>query len=224
MPYETRRLRGETVWAAVSANGQLKKDPTGRVEIFYRPGGKPYRAGAANLEATLVVDRKPDSEFPGGDAEVAAPKTGAPKKRAAAPAAPAVAKDDDEIIAYTDGACTGNPGPMGIGVVLLDGGQRQELSEYLGAGTNNIAELTAILRAIELAPQDRPLRIHTDSSYAIGVLSLGWKAKANQELIAGTKAAIKARARVTFIKVAGHSGIPENERCDELARDAITSR
>ena len=129
------------------------------------------------------------------------------------------------VTVYTDGACTGNPGPMGIGVViLLPDGKRHEMAEFLGHGTNNIAELTAIQRAVEAAPTDRPLRIHTDSSYAIGVLSKNWKAKANQELILAIKSQMKARGRIALIKVAGHSGVPENERCDELARNAITKR
>ena len=116
---------------------------------------------------------------------------------------------------------------MGIGVVAVDGGKRRELGEYLGIGTNNIAELTAIDRALDLAGSDatkRRLRIHTDSAYSIGVLSKGWKAKANQELIARMRRRLATLPNVEFVKVAGHAGIPENERCDELAREAITGR
>lgn len=208
------KLRGESVWAKITDGGELVKDAGGRVEIFYKLGGKSYRAGAANLEPALITETKPDSEFAGAEAAAPSPTS----KVTATPATP------DEIIAYTDGACTGNPGPMGIGVVLLDQGARREVGEYLGAGTNNIAELTAIWRAITLTETTRPIRIHTDSSYAIGVLSKNWKAKANQQLIADIKAAMRARPRVTLVKVAGHSGVPENERCDALARGAITSR
>ena len=127
---------------------------------------------------------------------------------------------------WTDGACSGNPGPMGIGVVVIDGAQRKEKGEYLGIGTNNIAELTAVDRGIDLAgpvAADKRLRVYTDSSYVIGVLSKGWKAKANQELIAKLKRKLAPLA-LDFVKVAGHAGVPENERCDELARDAITGR
>jgi len=113
---------------------------------------------------------------------------------------------------------------MGIGVVVIDGAKRREKGEYLGVGTNNIAELTAIGRGIELAGDGgRRMRVYTDSSYAIGVLSKGWKAKANQELIAQLKRQI-APLDVEFVKVAGHAGVPENERCDELARDAVNGR
>jgi ribonuclease HI len=117
---------------------------------------------------------------------------------------------------------------MGIGVVVIDGGERREAGEYLGVGTNNIAELTAIERGVELAGADRDdgrrFRIYTDSSYAIGVLSKGWKAKANQELIARIKRRLAAHPRVEFVKVAGHAGVPENERCDEIARVAVSGR
>jgi len=116
---------------------------------------------------------------------------------------------------------------MGIGVVAVDHGKRREHGEYLGIGTNNIAELTAIDRALDLAGADagtRRLRIHTDSAYSIGVLSKGWKAKANQELIARMRRRLASLPNVEFVKVSGHSGIPENERCDQLARDAITGR
>jgi ribonuclease HI len=110
---------------------------------------------------------------------------------------------------------------MGIGVVILDGRERRELSEYLGLGTNNIAELTAILRALEVCPRERPLVVHSDSAYALGLLGKGWKAKANQELVAELRAVARGFRSIRWVKVAGHAGIPENERCDQLARDAV---
>ena len=126
---------------------------------------------------------------------------------------------------WTDGACTGNPGPAGIGVVVGDGDQRQEVSEFLGPGTNNIAELTAIERGLQLVTdRQRPVEVYSDSSYAIGLLSQGWKAKANQELVARIRALVATFPRVRFVKVAGHSGIPLNERTDELATGAIRDR
>ena len=125
---------------------------------------------------------------------------------------------------WTDGACSGNPGRWGSAWSSSTAAQRREKGEYLGVGTNNIAELTAIERGIDLADggdAGRRLRVYTDSSYAIGVLDKGWKAKANQELIARLKRRL-APLDVEFVKVAGHAGVPENERCDELARGAIT--
>src|SRR5690606_30830355 len=112
------------------------------------------------------------------------------KARAKDPA-PAPDHPDGAIIVYADGACSGNPGPAGLGVVIMDGDERRELSEYLGEGTNNIAELTAIKRAAEaLAGRDEPIHMFTDSSYSIGVLTKGWKAKKNPELVASVKRAL----------------------------------
>ncbi len=126
---------------------------------------------------------------------------------------------------YADGACSGNPGPAGLGVVVLDSESRVELSEYIGQGTNNIAELTAILRALEeTADSERGLVIHTDSSYSIGVLQKGWKAKANQELIAELREHLRHRKDIKLVYVPGHAGVKWNERADSLARAAVTSR
>ena len=136
----------------------------------------------------------------------------------------------DALELWTDGACSGNPGPMGIGVVAIDGAKRRELSEYLGVGTNNIAELTAIERALDAADdatgndRARRMRVYTDSAYSIGVLSKGWKAKANQELVARIRRRLAEYPNVEFVKVSGHAGVPENERCDELARAAVDRR
>src|SRR6185503_18224067 len=122
-------------------------------------------AGARNLE----VD--PEAETI-SDATAAGPDKGEANGVAAIPG--------DALIVYTDGACTGNPGPMGLGVVILDGRERKEVSEFLGHGTNNIAELTAIVRALELCPRGRTVVLHSDSAYALGLLGKSWKAKANQ--------------------------------------------
>jgi ribonuclease HI len=112
---------------------------------------------------------------------------------------------------------------MGIGVVLLSGKHRKEISEYLGpVGTNNIAELTAILRALEaIKDRKRPVVVYSDSAYAIGLLSMGWKAKANKDLVEKIRQFLRLFPDVQFVKVAGHAGVVENERCDELAREAI---
>jgi ribonuclease HI len=115
---------------------------------------------------------------------------------------------------------------MGIGVVVVAGDQRKEHGEYLGKGTNNIAELTAIGRGLEIAEElapgeDHPIRVYTDSSYAIGLLSLGWKAKANQPLVAELRDLVRGYRNLRMVKVEGHAGVPENERCDLLARQAV---
>ena len=90
----------------------------------------------------------------------------------------ATAPKPHEWIAFTDGACSGNPGPAGAGFVVIEpGGKIHEGFEYLGEATNNVAELTAVLRGLQGVPDvGAPVRVHTDSGYAIGVLQKGWKA------------------------------------------------
>src|SRR5262249_50554522 len=129
------------------------------------------------------------------------------------------------IHVWTDGACTGNPGPAGLGVVVIDGKERRELGEFLGEGTNNIAELAAIERGLaSVRDRERPVIVYSDSAYAIGLLSQNWKPKANVELVARIRTLTAQFADLRFVKVPGHAGVPENERCDELARTAILSR
>ena len=129
------------------------------------------------------------------------------------------------MLAYADGACSGNPGPAGLGVVLRHDGRSRCLSEYLGRATNNVAELTGILRALEATPDPaRPLRIYTDSTYAIGVLTKGWKPKKNVELIAEIREALDGLDDVRIHHVPGHAGVELNDLADNLAVQAVKSR
>ncbi len=206
MPWIRRNLRGSKVFVKARADGKPATGSDGRVDVKYKldEGAKVYRASLKNLEATGDP----------ADDELLAEVERAP-----------TAHDPDAVVVYTDGACSGNPGPMGIGVVVLDKGERKEISEYLGTGTNNIAELTAIERAFDAldgTARDRPVIVHADSSYAIGLLSQGWRAKANTELVERLREKAARFPKLRFVKVEGHAGVPENERCDELARDAIT--
>ena len=147
----------------------------------------------------------------------------APPKKPTVPVDPV---DPDSIVAYTDGACLGNPGPAGLGyVVMYPDGKRIRRGEPIGHGTNNVAELTAILRVLETVDErGRPLVIHTDSSYSIGVLTRDWKAKANTELIVEIRDAMKSFAHLELRKVKGHAGNPLNELVDELARTAAETQ
>lgn len=131
----------------------------------------------------------------------------------------------DSIIVYTDGACSGNPGPCSAAAVLEYQGKRLAVSEYLGIGTNNIGELNAVKLALKnMKRTDLPVVIHSDSTYVIGVLSKNWKAKENTALISDIRRLLAAFSNVRFVKVAGHAGIPGNELVDELARNAVSAR
>lgn len=238
MPWVRASLRGQTVFARATESGQLA-ETSGKVEIRYKANdGRRYDALAKNLtvaEGTLLPDDycgAAEKPAPKAEGEATAKKSagGAVKKAAKASAKKAAAESIPEVPAgslpvYTDGACTGNPGPAGLGVVVVEGAGRRELSEYLGVGTNNIAELTAIERALDMTlEREEPVRIHTDSQYAIGVLTKGWKAKANVDLIEQIRGKLKGRKRVAIVYVPGHAGVPLNERADELARLAIKTR
>lgn len=234
MPWKRHLLRDAEVWAEVDPTGNLLADATGRIGVVYKrgPGAKVYRAGRGNLspvanapiEADVGVGAEP---APAAGASGAAARATAAKKpsRLGKTLSLGDAMPANAVHVWTDGACTGNPGPAGIGVVVIEGGKRKEHSEYLGHGTNNIAELTAVLRGVDMVTDRKlPVLVYTDSSYAIGVLSLNWKAKANVELVAEIRDTLSRLDDVRFVKVPGHAGVPENERCDELARVSITSR
>jgi ribonuclease HI len=227
VPWVIAKLRGQKVHARADAGGALVAQG-GRVEIRYKPNdGRLYQARAENLE---VVDATPLPDEVCGPAEGVTKAEPTKAKKASAStggagrAEPAEELAPGTVVAYADGACSGNPGPAGLGVVINDGPRRIELSEYLGEGTNNIAELTAVLRALGEIEPSRPFVIKTDSQYSIGVLQKGWKAKANQELVAELRAALRTRPATRLAYVPGHAGVLLNERADALAREAVSSR
>jgi len=129
-----------------------------------------------------------------------------------------------KVIAYTDGSCSGNPGPMGAGAVLLLRNQNRikQISKSLGAGTNNIAELQAISLALSaIFPRSRSathVTIRTDSQYCIGILSKGWKISANPGLIMAIKELMSQFAKIEFEKVSAHTQDKYNDWADNLAR------
>lgn len=244
MPWARALLRGQKVLARAKADGSF--DATGgRVEVRYKPNdGRAYQAAERNLELVAGEALLPDDAC--APAEAAPPKDSDPKRAAGASGSSASAKSArsaerktaaaEKALApgavpagawtvYADGACSGNPGPAGLGIVLVGpDGVIAEGYEYLGVATNNIAELTGILRAAEIVPDGAAAVVHTDSQYSIGVLTKGWKAKANKDLIAGVKVALAKRSGWRIVYVPGHAGVPLNERADELAREAVRTR
>ena len=130
---------------------------------------------------------------------------------------------------YTDGACSGNPGPGGWGAILRYGGHEKELSGTEPDTTNNRMELLAAIRALETLKRACRVEIYTDSQYVQrGVTEWmeGWKAKGwparikNQDLWQELDKLLQ-KHDVSFHWVRGHDGHPENERADQLAVKAI---
>ena len=233
---QARKLyRNCKVWADVDDAGRLIEE-RGLVKIRYRQDApETYSAKVSevrDLDPGAEAVAKAKAAEGGGDAAPAPKRQRTPRKPARGATktgrgagAGAKAGAADTLVIHTDGSCFGNPGPAGIGIVLEWKGQTKEISRFLGEGTNNIAELTAIEVALQqVKNRGVPVRLHTDSAYAIGVLSEGWKVKENRELVARIQALMREFADLQFVKVRGHSGDPLNERVDQLARDAITYR
>jgi len=143
---------------------------------------------------------------------------------------------DGVVDIYTDGACSGNPGPGGWGAVLRWRGEEKELSGGEAATTNNRMELMAAIQALESLRRPATARIHTDSQYLRDGITRwiskwkvnGWRTAArkpvkNDDLWRRLDAAA-ARHRVEWHWIRGHAGHPENERADALARAAIPPR
>lgn len=142
----------------------------------------------------------------------------------------------EEVIIYTDGACSGNPGPGGWGSILMYKNSVKEISGALENTTNNIMELTAVIEALKMLKCKCNVKVHSDSAYVInafnqkwieGWLKNGWKnaSKApvkNKELWEELYRLSKEQ-EVKFIKVKGHSDNEYNNRCDEMARNAIST-
>lgn len=131
------------------------------------------------------------------------------------------------IVIYTDGGASPNPGPAACAFLMMFGPHSLEFWEYLGNATNNIAELTAILRAVEhIKNKNLPILIYSDSNYAIGVLSGEKNASKNKELVAQTRDELAKCPKLHLLKVKAHIGITHNEHVDQLvalARDSKTS-
>jgi ribonuclease HI len=145
------------------------------------------------------------------------------------------------ITMYTDGACSGNPGPGGFGVVLLffsgENTYRKELSGGFRQTTNNRMEMLSVITGLEALKEPCEVTVYSDSRYVVDAVSRGW---AERWRINGWMRNKKERAlnadlwermlpllkqhRVTFKWVKGHAGNTENERCDVLARKAAEDR
>lgn len=135
---------------------------------------------------------------------------------------------------YTDGACSGNPGPGGWGVVLLYGGHRRELSGSEPHTTNQRMELTAAIEGLMALKHPCRVRLYSDSAYLVNAFNQKWLerwVKNGWRTVKKTPVENKdlweqlydltRKHRVSWIKVRGHAGNKENEHCDKLANEAM---
>ncbi len=142
---------------------------------------------------------------------------------------------ENTIVIHTDGACSGNPGPGGWGAILHWKGHEKELSGAEADTTNNRMELMAAIAALEALKRRSKVRLVTDSTYVRdgvtkwihGWKRNGWKTAAKKPVknddLWKRLDAIASKHDVTWEWVKGHAGHPENERADQLARDAIAT-
>lgn len=139
-----------------------------------------------------------------------------------------------QVIVFTDGACSGNPGPGGWGAILEHNGRMKELSGGEPHTTNQRMEIQATLEALRHLKEPCDVIVHSDSAYVINCFKQKWYVNwrkngwrnskgepvQNRDLWEALLVEVERHA-VTFEKVKGHAGIERNERCDELARQAV---
>ena len=139
-----------------------------------------------------------------------------------------------KVIIYTDGACSGNPGPGGWAAILISGKNRKEISGGNKNTTNNIMEITAILEGLKALKVECEVNIYSDSAYCVNAFNQGWiynwikkgwktasgEPVKNKELWQELYV-LTQKHKVTFNKVKGHSDDELNNRCDEMARGEI---
>ncbi|MFO7964552.1 MAG: ribonuclease H [Desulfobacterales bacterium] len=211
-------FRTNKIWVKTDPDGRPVLE-NGKVIIKYRlDHDYEYRVNENDIHSLDAVSRIE------GEASKKTPrkkKTDAPK-----PVKPkGEPLPENTIFVYTDGASSGNPGPSGIGVLLKYKGREKYISKYIGNATNNIAELEAIKAGLsEIKNKAIPVRVYTDSTYAVGVLALGWKPRKNVRLVQSLKDLIAAYNDIAFVKVKGHAGHRENEIADRLAVEAVARR
>ena len=143
----------------------------------------------------------------------------------------------EKVVIYTDGACSGNPGPGGWGAILMYKGNKKEISGGNKQTTNNIMELTAVIEGLKMLKFPCEVDLYSDSAYVVntfeqkwifGWIKKNWKTASgdnvkNKELWQELYELTKTH-NVKFIKVKGHSDNEYNNRCDELARGEIEKK
>lgn len=239
MLWKPALFKGKKVWAQVNEVDELNL-ANGLVGIRYstKEGATIYRAAAKNIQLGSEPSMSLDQGVHAPKIEAAKPNMG--KKFGSSHTRTneqksAAQKDvrkfleslsADTVRCFTDGSCVGNPGPCGTGVYIQLPSKEIRHYRYLGEGTNNKAELSAVLDAMQLLEEEKvdvntPVVVCTDSQYVVGILTKNWKAKANKDVIIPLRSAVKKWSDITIRWVAGHADIPENDEADRLANLAI---
>jgi ribonuclease HI len=201
--------------------------------------GAVYKGFASRKEAEAWLDqlssktkgKRQQELFPPAERTIAPKKTSGkfkPVTESRAHHHPAATAGD--VIIYSDGGCSRNPGPGGYGVVVLEGNSRRELSGGFARTTNNRMELTACIRGLEALERPSSVVVYSDSQYVVNGIEKGWARrwkesdwKRNKNEMAENSDLwsrlldLCERHRVRFSWIRGHNGTPENERCDILA-------
>ena len=141
---------------------------------------------------------------------------------------------NEKVIIYTDGACSGNPGPGGWGAILMYKDLKKEISGGMRETTNNIMEITAVVEALKCLKVESDVQVYSDSAYTVNAFKQGWIYNwmkngwktANKEPVKNKELwqelyELTKKHKVEFIKVKGHADNEFNNRCDEMAREAI---
>ncbi|MEI3402089.1 MAG: ribonuclease HI [Clostridia bacterium] len=141
---------------------------------------------------------------------------------------------EEKVIIYTDGACSGNPGPGGWGAILMYKSAKKEISGGMKNTTNNIMEITAVIEALKCLKVESDVQVYSDSAYTVNAFKQGWIYNwmkngwktANKEPVKNKELwqelyDLTKKHKVEFIKVKGHADNEFNNRCDEMARNEI---
>jgi ribonuclease HI len=142
-----------------------------------------------------------------------------------------------QVVIYTDGACAGNPGPGGYGVVIVSGDRREELSGGFRLTTNNRMEIYAAIKGLEALKEPSRVTLYSDSEYLVKAMTQKWvqRWKANHWKRNKRERALNVdlwkrllalceRHQIEFAWVKGHAGLRENERCDQLSVEALKQK
>jgi ribonuclease HI len=142
-----------------------------------------------------------------------------------------------QVVIYTDGACEGNPGRGGYGVVILSAGQREELSGGFRLTTNNRMEIYAAIKGLEALKEPSRVTLYSDSEYLVKAMTQKWvqrwkanhwkrnkRERALNEDLWERLLSVCEGHQVEFAWVKGHAGLRENERCDRLSMEALKQK